>query len=312
MSEDIKAKELEKMSFSDQPKKIVGQSVKDVELENVNPLGKPSMSGWFDIDRSKLPYGGELYDTVYRFRVKPIMTATIKHYSSMDEENPLAVAEALDNVVTNHIQILDGNRVVPTENVIHENDRFFFTMLVHTYSGAPTSLSFEHTCEVANCGHKQDVNITPFTLVYSELSERGEGWLTNKGYFKIKTETLGEFKYKPITIAQSGEITQFLIDKKRIEKVDIEKQFLEFAPILMHTMPEGTEVKHLYQKYIQHTSDQTKLSLYHRIAELCEHKLTMEVKGQCGKCNRPFQTKISSLEGLRKIFFVSDIDSEFS
>lgn len=311
MSEETKAKELENLTFPDQLP-TVGQSIKEVELEVVDSLGKKSLSGWYDVEHSKLPYEGILYDKKYRFQVKPITTGTIKDYSAMDETNPLSVASALDNVILAHVRVLDGSKQIPVDRVVLENDRFFFTMLVHTYSGAPTSLTFEHSCEHDKCGHKQDVNITPYNLVYTELSAKGTEWVTAKGHFEVETVSFGKLKYKPLTLSQASDITQFIIDKKQKEKSDIERQFLSFAPLLVHTMPEGTEVKHTYQKYLEHTSDQKRLSLYNRIAELCEHKLTMEVKGECSKCKRPFRAKISSLEGLRNIFFVHDIDSEFS
>lgn len=311
MSEEIKSKELDNLTFPDQLGEPT-KNIKDDNHEEVDTFGKKSLSGWYDIEHSKLPYEGLLYDKKYKYQVKPITTGTIKDYSAMDEKNPLSVASALDNVIISHIRVLDGSKQIPVQNVIHENDRFFFTMLVHAYSGAPTSLSFEHACEGAKCSNKQDVNITPFNLVYTELSEKGMSWVIDKGYFEINTASFGKLKYKPLSLSESAEITQFIIDKKQKEKVDIERQFLEFAPLLVHTMPEGTEVKHTYQKYLEHTADQKRLSLYNRIAELCEHKLTMEVSGECTKCKRPFRTAISSLAGLRSIFFVHDIDNEFS
>lgn len=308
MSEDPKEKELENIDFGGKENTNVGESVKTDEVQTLDT----PISGWLNVDREKLPYKGKLYNEDYRFQVKPITTSTIKKYSAMDENNPLSVAEGLDSVVMNHIRVLDGNRKIPTREAIYENDRFFFTMLVHTYSGAPTSLTFDYVCDSDSCGHKQDVNITPYNLIYTELSDKGGDWLNKKGGFDIETKSFGTVKYRPLNLEQSREITDYIVDKKRKDKVNIEKQFLEFAPLIYHTMPKGFTVKETYQKYLSETGDQKKLSLYKRIVELCDHKLTMEIKGTCEKCKRPFRTPISSLAGLRDIFFVHDIDEEFS
>ena len=59
--------------------------------------------------------------------------------------------------------------------------------------------------------------------------------------------------------------------------------------------------------------DLKKLTLFTKIVEeYLDIRPLMQLKGECEKCQRPFRHPISSIAGLRNIFFVHDIDEEFS
>lgn len=293
-----------------------GNDTPTPELKKIEKVVEPidPISGWIDIKRDEIPYEGKLYEQSYRFQVKPVNTDTIKYFSSMDENNALSVNDALTYVINKHVRILDGNKLIDVLDTIYEHDRFFFVMLVHTYTGSTTALKFPTNCKVdGTCNHKQDAIISPYNLQVKPLEEKAWSYLNPElGKFVIETKTLGRWTFKPLTLKLSGEITEFMM-KQRREGVEVDKTFLKVAPFLnMSERAPGQSIETFYHKYFKLTDSATKITLINRLEKMLAPEQLTEILVDCEKCQRPFRTPISSVAGLRDIFFVHDIDGELS
>lgn len=283
-------------------------------LDKSNNIDQPiePTNGWIDIDREKISYLGALYKRSLRFQIKPASIGTVKYFSTLDENNPLSVNDALTFVIQNHIRVLDGARSIPPLEVIFEHDRFFFVMLVHTYSGAPTALTYEAKCTHEKCNCLQEISISPYNIRYSELSDKAKGYIhAESGEFRTTTKTLGDIRYRPLTLLESGELTEFML-KSRRNGEEIEPLFLQIAPFLVCTKKPEDTASHIYQSYLKLTSNLKMVSvLIHFLREANVAQL-LEIEIDCKKCKRPFRSQISSVKGLRNIFLVDDIDGELS
>lgn len=274
----------------------------------VNPIDP--VTGWSDIDKTSLSYEALLYPESYRFQIKPVTAGTVKYFSGLDENNPISVNDALSYVVENHIRVLDGNKMLKALDVIYEHDRFKFVMLVHLWSGATTTLSFTGNCTHTKCGHQQSIDITAEKLQYSELTAKGKSWLNNEsGYFVIETASMGTRYFRPLTLNESTEIVEF-IQSKRQKGLTIEPLFLQYAGFYMHDRKHNESIEELYQTYLKATSNIKEVSLLQGILEHITVKQLFEVLTVCKSCDNPFQSRITSVEGLRNIFLVHDIAGE--
>lgn len=269
-------------------------------------------TGWIDIDRSKISYGGMLYPQSYRFQVKTVNVGTIKYFSTLDENNVLSVNDALTFVIDKHIRVLDGNRALKSLDVIYEHDRFFFVMLVHTFSGAPTALTYETKCTHEKCNCVQEVSITPYNLSWKEIPEKGQTYINPKtGAFVIPSKNLGTLNYRPLTLSESGELTEFMLSSRRNGE-DIEKFFLQAAPFIVSSAAKK-DAASVYQEYLQISNDSKKVSLFlHILKEIIVFGQLLEIEVTCKKCSRPFRAQISSVKGLGNIFLTNDIADELS
>lgn len=296
--------------------------IQDEKMKTLIALGNQDQSdvnspieptgGWIDIDTSKFSYEGRLYKKSLRFQVKPVTVGTIKYFSTLDENNPLSVNDALTFVIEQHIRVLDGKRVLKSLDVIYEHDRFFFVMLVHSYSGAPTALSYDANCSHQKCNHPQDVSISPYNIKWSEISEKGDSYINpDEGMINIPTKNFGILKYRPLTLSESGELTEFMLESRR-KGEDIEKLFLQVAPFIAHEKKAGENAASVYQKYLKITSDPKYVALLMHIIELLNIAQLLEIEVDCKKCSRPFRSQISSVKGLRNIFLANDIADELS
>jgi len=270
------------------------------------------VGSWIDFDREKISYGSQLYSPQYRFQISPAKTATIKYFSSLDENNPMSINDALTYVIKHHVRVLEGKKQLDPLDVILEHDRLFFVLVVHAYSGASTSLTFKKRCGNDQCKNLHDISITAYNLQFKELTEQAERWLNPKtGLFSVETKTMGNRFYRPLTLTESIELMEFLMESRR-EEVEIDKSFLRLAAFFMLDRKPNETMDQLYQRYMKTTSSPKELSLLLKIESAVTAEQKLEVLSDCPKCKRPFRSPISSIAGLRDIFFVHDIDDELS
>lgn len=270
------------------------------EESTIDPLG------WIEIKSNELSYDGKLYPSDYRFFVKAVNAGLLKYFATLDETNPIAVQDALIYVVENHVRILQNKKSINPIDVVYEHDRLFFTLLVHQYSGTPTSLVITAKTPSNN---DQDVTIGPKQLTFSDLSEAGLKYLNTKtGTFEVKTSSFGTILYKPLTVAQSIELTKFVhAESQAGEK--IEAFFIQVAPFFTKN-GELTDPKAIYREYFGKTQDMKYISTLLEILKIINIELKLEFKAIDEKTKRPFQAPVTSLRGIKDIFTISDSASE--
>ena len=287
--------------------------VKDTPKKNDSGLFLTGQ--WHDVDIKKLAHDGEFYRDNIRFKVQSASTQSIKYFSSMDEENPLVVQDAIQKIIENHVLCLDGNRKLDPLDEIHNFDRLGFVLLIALYTGTGNELKGEVLCggEVGkHCNHKQTVKVNNQNLVFETPSEKARILFDKKkGIFNIKTKNLGDHKYRPLSLREDMEISQYTV-KKYQDGDQIDKMFTDFAGFFMHKKTPNNTMDDIYNMYMKATSDINIISLYQYIMEndiKLEQK--MELATNCEKCSRLGNNTIISIDKLRNIFFVPNINEEY-
>lgn len=286
----------------------------DEKIQTTQPKNENKVEylGWIDIKREELPYKGVLYPEHIKFQVRPANAKEIRHFSSLDESNPLSVNESLNYIINNCIRCFAGKTLVKASDVIYEHQRLFFVLLVQTYTGTTTSLTFDTKCNDTKCNHKQTVTVTPYNFMYSEISDKGYEYLDQKtGIFNISTKTLGDFRYRPLTNSESILVQDYMIECRK-EGIDFESTFVELASFFMLDKKNTENIKDIYLKFLKVTSDPKTFSILKKIKDIVNVDQLFEVSKNCDKCNRPNTHKISTFEGIRNLFIDDNIDDELS
>ena len=292
MSDDLKKlDDLDKGINKPQPKK-------DIE----------SFLGWHDLKREDLPYGGRLFPKNYIFQVQAASAGTIAHYSAMDESNPLSVQAALTHVIKNHIRIMDGKRSIDPLTVIHESMRFWFAMMVHTYTGNATALEATETCP--SCKKQTKMTITPFVIEFQEMSDYVNERIDEAtGKIFQKTKTYGTLEFSPITLSVRAELMAFMQEKFQ-KKEDFDMQFLSYYP-LFHSERGNQSIEEVYKKlYFPLTKDKKKFSVFTQIIRRVALDQLLQLSGTCSHCAHRFRYDISRTTGLRDIFLDANANDE--
>ena len=272
-----------------------------------------SFMGWFDVKREFLPYEGVFFPESYVFQVQPADAATVTHYSSMDESNPLSVQAALTHVVDKHIRIKDTsktNRYLKPLPIIHETMRFWFAMLVHSYTGNSTSLETTEKCP--SCNHSNKIVITPHVIKFNEVSDFvSERIQSATGKILVGTKTYGELEYMPITLKMRAELLAYMQEKYQ-KKEDFDMQFLSYAPLVYPFKTASMSMNDLYKNvYYPMTQDVKKFSVYTKTINKVALEQLLSIDSSCSRCDHRFPVDIQKTTGLRDIFLDADSDDEF-
>lgn len=305
--ENMEGKNISREAKKTSAKKEIESPIEKIELKTIGQ--------WHDLDISKLPHEGKYYKKGLRFQVQAPSLSTIKHFSAMDESNALVVMEAINALIKAHVRVFDGNKLLDPLSIIQAKDKMSFVLWINIYAGTNNALKAESVCageKIKPCNHKQEVKVIPSTLVHEIPSEKADGFFDDKkGAFVINTNSLGVHYYKPVTIEEDTELTVFSL-KKYEEGDQLESQFLKMIGFLTYYKEEGETMESLYKKYMKLTSDIKILSLYEDILSK-NIKLEQEpkLKTTCEKCGRLDDQRLTSMESLRTIFFVSNIAEEY-
>lgn len=265
--------------------------------------------GWQDIARKDIPYQGMLYPESYKFQVLPAATKDIRQYSSLDETNIISVSDALNRMIRTNVRIIDtaDNKVIPSTR-IYEHERFFWILLIQTYTGGTKTITFEHMCEEDSCQHMNQVSITPYKLMYSKMSAKMlQRWDAVKGYASILTKTLGEFKYRPITLDESIKVSEFMI-KRRQNKKPYEANFSKLLPFIRQ-LDKKNNVSDLYSSYIE-LRPQVLSFLMRLSGHDFDVRAEQTLEESCEKCECGIYPTIQFPDGIANIFFDDNVDDE--
>lgn len=270
---------------------------------------------WHDVDITKLAHKGEFYRDNLRFKVQSASTKSIKYFSAMDEENPIVVQDAIQKIIENHVMVLDGNKRLDPLDVIYNFDRLNFVTLIAMYTGTGNELKGEVVCsgDVGKpCNHKQAVKVNHNNLVFETPSDKAKLLFNSKkGLFIVQTKSYGEHKYKPLSLREDMEISQYTV-KKYQDGDQIDKMFTDFAGFFMHKKSPNNTMDDIYNMYMKATSDLGIISLYQNIIDKdIKLEQKMELQSTCEKCGRLGENTIVSIDKLRNIFFIPNIDQEY-
>lgn len=267
---------------------------------------------WYDIKREQLAYEGKYYKDSLRFQVQAASVSTIKYFAAMDETNPMSVKDALFKLISTHVRVLDGNRIVNSLDVLYEVDQMRALLLINLYTGTGNTLKARVQCtgdETKKCNHVQEISIGLQNLEYGVISERIQKYfVSSTGSFTITTKSNQQFAYKPLTLRQQEQIIDYILTNEK-DGNEIEKQFNDLAGFYVHRF---NDIKTAYTQYINDTNDIKTLSLMLKMIneDLLFRQLPSFVV-TCEKCGRLHSEQIVSIDSAKNLFLVSSEDDEY-
>lgn len=103
--------------------------------------------GWIPVNKDLLGDRAYFYPDEWEFRIRPATVEAIRNWSNIDENNPLAVDDVLNEVIKSCLTIVTPNGNIPWGN-INSWDRFYFLLLIREYSflNGEAHLKYEEDC----------------------------------------------------------------------------------------------------------------------------------------------------------------------
>jgi hypothetical protein len=127
--------------------------------------------GYLEIYSENFPTKGIFYAKDARFLIRAASVNEIKQFSTMNEEDPYSVDEALNQILKSCLTFREGSSMRSFKD-LKEEDRIYVILAIRelTFVKGENKLSITSICK--DCGHENHIDITKDSFEANEPSEK--------------------------------------------------------------------------------------------------------------------------------------------
>jgi hypothetical protein len=309
--EEAGRNELEKREFQNQ----------QIEPEKPTSLGKAKIYEGEDSDEPALlpgyveswpenfPSRGLFYSTDTRFFIRAAEVKEIRHFSTIDEQDPFSVDEALNEILKSCLMIRRPGKQMSFKD-LREEDRIHVILSIRdlTFSKGENQLIIKSTC--GDCNHENEIKIENKSFQRTEPDEKMMKYFDEESrMFVVSTKSNGTIKICPPSIGIMMEVTKYIKNKQQ-EGKKLDQSFIKVLPYLVQEWRGFNEktISNLEIEFLQWNS--TKYQTMYSLADMSRVGVKEKLYTDCIKCGSELETQISFPGGIKSLFVVSDITGE--
>ncbi|AFF28091.1 gp93 [Sphingomonas phage PAU] len=297
-------------------------------LEAVKNLGKietpkaPEVSdivkitlGEHMLDLSELSYDGAFYPegTVIKYRAAD--TREIKHFSMVNENSPIAVDDAMKQLINSCVSIYNekGKKLAFTN--LQAVDRFIFALKVReaTYANPESKLTYDVSCP---CGEsKFKIELTTDKIVKPEFNEfQKQHYKEHLRAFEIVSKTFGSIIVEPLTLYRENLYREYALGLAEKGQA-IDTLFSELYWLLVNSSNQYDKdiMENTFYRYQK--MDKYELAFYVEANKRLKLEPINQIKDNCqnSSCSREVYHDIVFPDGIKYLFVdTASVASEFS
>lgn len=267
------------------------------------------LPGYIEIWAENFPSEGRFYANGARFFIRAASVKEIRHFSTINEQDPFSVDEALNEIVKSCLMIRFPGRQASFKD-LREEDRIHIILTIRdlTFSQGENRLILNVPCK--ECNHENEVEIKNNSFERNELSETILKYYDDETrLFKVQTKSSGEIVLTPPSIGVMMEVTKY-IRKTQEEGKKVDASFVKSLPYMITDWRGLNEqkIKNLEIEFMQW--DTTRYNTFSALTEMCRIGVKDQLHRECEKCGSEVRTQISFPGGIKSLFVVSDIAGE--
>ncbi|CAB4173840.1 hypothetical protein UFOVP1247_324 [uncultured Caudovirales phage] len=271
-------------------------------------ISAASESTWKLLDLRSLPSQGLFYPADTELLLRSAKTKEIRHWSTIDENDPLDVREKINFVLNSctKIKVLGGRPL--NFNDFLEIDRYhiLFRLYELTFPNQENKLWANVKCDKdSHINHTQVVSSNLIGFKYPEELMR---WYSEEDRcFKIVSEKLNETFY--LYLPTIGIENKFRLKRKEdlAKGVEIDEAFYEFGPYLIKDWRGISNTQLTDLKFESVAWPENKFVFIHKFTNQLKDASLNKVASVCEKCKEVTESHIF-LEGsftVKDIFIIS-------
>jgi hypothetical protein len=275
----------------------------------VESSGLDGRLGWIPIDSSEFPSRGMFYPTGARFLIKSADSKVIRHFSTMNEEDPYSVDECLTDILTNCLKVQFPDRIGSYKD-LKEEDRIFVILAIKetTFPKGENRLAYTQVCY--DCDHPNEIEVRKDIFTRTEINEKiAKYYSDEEKMFIVKTKNYGDIRITPPSIGVMKEVTKY-IKQKQLEKRKISMDFLNILPYMVNDWRGFNDhsIKNLEVAYLRWNDK--KYGIMYKLVEWAKVSVSENITIACSKCGAEVTAPVQFPGGLKNLFVVSDISDE--
>jgi hypothetical protein len=267
--------------------------------------------GYLEIYSENFPTKGIFYAKDARFLIRAASVNEIKQFSTMNEEDPYSVDEALNQILKSCLTFREGSSMRSFKD-LKEEDRIYVILAIRelTFVKGENKLSITSICK--DCGHENHIDITKDSFEANEPSEKLMRYYNEETRrFDVQTKSNGVVSIQAPSVGIMMEVTKYM-QKVQIEGKKLDRAFVKTLPYMV------TDWRGLNEKTISNLQmdfmgwDAKQFQIMNALIEMCTVgvKETLTTFCENTKCQVEVTTPITFPNGIKSIFVISDIDSE--
>jgi len=236
--EDAAMRDLENREFTASKGEISEETVKPTSLgkassyvdrDNDEPALLP---GYHEIWSTNFPSKGLFYPENARFFIRAASVKEIRHFSTINEQDPFSIDEALNEILKGCLMIRYPGKQTTFKD-LREEDRIYVIMTIRelTFVNGENKIGVKKNCD--ECGHENeftigkdsfDPTILPDTIMryYDEETRK----------FVIQTKSSGTIEMVAPSIGVMMEISKYIRQQQQ-EGRKLDQSFLKVLPYLV-------------------------------------------------------------------------------
>jgi hypothetical protein len=269
------------------------------------------LPGYHEIWKENFPSKGIFYPEGMRFFVRAAAVKEIRHFSTINDQDPFSVDEALNEITKNCLMIRMPGKQASFKDLCEE-DRIHIIMTIRelTFAKGENNLGLMVTCN--DCGHDNEITIGKDSFEANVPDEKLMKYYdpeTKK--FIVQTKSSGIIELRAPSIGIMQEVTKYI--KKAQQEgttAKIDQSFLKTLPYMVQDWRglNDTRIKQLEVEFMQWGT--TKYTTFNALAEMAKVGVKDQLSKECEKCGTEVRTNISFPGGIKSLFLVSDISGE--
>lgn len=306
------------------PNDISAEEVHDAEPLTVAPLGKSEAwksqneraetigvdIGWKPFPADNLPSAGMFYPDGATFAIRPASVSEIRHFSTIDENDPLDLDDKLNMVIDKCLQIKFPDRHASWKD-LKEEDRFclIFAIRALTFKNGENKLFVNLKCGQTCLGDgsfTEKIELSNDNFEYYEIEPRlMKYYSAAERCFVIPSKEVGTLKLYIPSLGVTSFIKNYLRDKARKQEF-YDKTFMKVASFMF---PDWRSVSEAVYKKAEQDSfgwNNKKLSAMLKLVELIKFGVKTKLVRTCDKCGAEVSAPLSFPGGVRSLFLYGD------
>jgi hypothetical protein len=293
----------------DIPEPYVKPSLGQSRGYSENPeLSAASESSWKLLDLSHIPSKGLFYPEGAELLLRPAKTKEIRHWSTIDENDPIDVREKINFILNACTKLrVPGGRPLNFNDYL-EIDRYhiLFRLYELTFPNQENKLFANIKCK--NDGHINNTQVLSMNLHGFEYPTDLMKWYSpEERCFKIISEKLNEtfYIYLP-TIGTEGRFRNKQKDDIK-RGVEIDEAFYKFGPYLVNDWRMASPQDIVDLKFESLTWPENKFIFIHKFTEQLKAASLNKVASVCEICKDVTESHVFSQGSftIKDIFIIS-------
>jgi hypothetical protein len=316
--EDAAKRDLENREFGapEETKNEISEEVKPTSLgKATNYLNRDGgdepalLPGYHEIYSENFPSKGLFYPKNARFFIRAASVKEIRHFSTINEEDPFSIDEALNEILKGCLMMRYPGRQTLFKD-LKEEDRIYIIMTIRelTFVNGENKLGLMKPCN--ECGHENEIVITKDVFEPTPIDERIMRYYDEEARkFIVNTKSSGTIELAPPSVGAMMEVTKWIRNQQQ-EGRKIDQSFVKVLPYLIGDWRgvTGERIKQIEIECMQWSD--IKYQTYNSLSEMARVGVKETLRTECAKCGTEVTTPVTFPGGIKSLFVISDISGE--